>query len=166
MTHQQRDAEIVLELPDLQAECRLRDPQLIGGPRHVADLDDLHEITQLAEIDGVLLSTTAPRIGSPAAGERSSAGRLSQLEMDVLFLREAQQFLQTFLATDARLLDAAERRAEEMLRQAVACLSALATSMAPRLSSPPRVWNRCRRRSLGKAFARLVAGRSRACAAP
>jgi len=116
MTHQQRDTEIVLELPDLQAERRLRDAQLIGGPRHVADLDDLHEITQLAEIDGVLLSTTAPRTGSPAAGERSSAGRLSQLDVDVLFLRETQQFLQTFLATDARLLDAAERRAEEMLR--------------------------------------------------
>jgi len=44
-------------------------------------------------------------------GERSSADRLSQLYVDVLFLREAQQFLQTFLATDARLLDAAERRA-------------------------------------------------------
>ena len=91
MTHQQRDAEIVLELPDLQPERRLRDPQLIGGPRHVAHLDDLHEITQLAEIDGVLLSTTAPanRVARPA-GERSSAGRLSQLDVDVLFLRETQ----------------------------------------------------------------------------
>jgi hypothetical protein len=69
-------------------------------------------------------------------GERSSASRLSQLDVDVLFLRETQQFLQTFLATDARLLDAAERRAEEMLRYVIpdtirwACHDGLMTAHA------------------------------------
>jgi hypothetical protein len=42
-----------------------------------------------------------------------------QLDVDVLLGGEKQHFLETFLAADARLLDAAERRAKEMLADLV-----------------------------------------------
>src|SRR6266566_9696225 len=42
-----------------------------------------------------------------------------EVDVDVLLAREAQQLLDTFLASDARLLVAAEGRAEEMLRHLV-----------------------------------------------
>ena len=42
-----------------------------------------------------------------------------QVDMDVLLAREAQQFLDAFFASDARLLVAAERRTEEVLRYLV-----------------------------------------------
>src|SRR5258708_15411991 len=44
-----------------------------------------------------------------------SAAAAAQVEVDVLLAREAEQFLDAFLAPDAGLLEAAERRAEEML---------------------------------------------------
>src|SRR5262249_5260645 len=47
------------------------------------------------------------------------AGAPLEIDVDVLLAREAQQLLDAFLASDARLLVAAEGRAEEMLRHLV-----------------------------------------------
>jgi hypothetical protein len=48
MAVQELDAEIVFQLPDLQAQRRLRDVQLLGGAGDVPELDDAREILQLA----------------------------------------------------------------------------------------------------------------------
>src|ERR1700722_7569376 len=45
--------------------------------------------------------------------------RCLQLHVDILFLRVGQHLLETFFPADARLLVAAERRAEKMLRDLV-----------------------------------------------
>jgi hypothetical protein len=55
MAAQQLDAEGIFELPDLQAERRLRNVQLLGRTRDVAEFDDAREVTELAQCDGVLL---------------------------------------------------------------------------------------------------------------
>src|SRR5215469_4909198 len=47
------------------------------------------------------------------------AGTSLEIDVDVLLAREAQQLLDAFLASDTRLLIAAEGRAEEMLRYVV-----------------------------------------------
>jgi hypothetical protein len=41
MANRQGNPEILLELPDLYAQCRLRNMQLAGGARHVPGFDDL-----------------------------------------------------------------------------------------------------------------------------
>src|SRR3546814_19101797 len=49
---QQRLADLVLQLRELLAERRLRDVELAGGLRQAPALDDLHEVTKLADIHG------------------------------------------------------------------------------------------------------------------
>src|SRR5467141_3978534 len=56
-------------------------------------------------------------ISEPIPSLRAAAS--SQVDVDVLLAREAQQFLDALLTPDAGLLVAAERRAEEMLRHLV-----------------------------------------------
>src|SRR5215510_13662951 len=56
---------------------------------------------------------------SPAITPRLVATAALQVHVDVLLAREAQQLLDAFLAPDAGLLVAAERRTEEMLRHLV-----------------------------------------------
>src|SRR5262245_22720675 len=57
--------------------------------------------------------------GAPRAAHVSMSTSLLQIHVDVLLTREAQQFLDAFLAADAGLLVTAKRRAEEMLRDLV-----------------------------------------------
>src|SRR5215468_990705 len=51
-----------------------------------------------------------------AVAKESMPGAALEVHVDVLLAGEAQQLLDAFLAPDARLLVAAERRPEEMLR--------------------------------------------------
>jgi hypothetical protein len=51
MAQQKLGLEILLELPDLQAQCGLRDIELLGGLGDVPDFGDPDEIAELAEID-------------------------------------------------------------------------------------------------------------------
>lgn len=46
----QRDAEILLQLPDLHAERRLRNEQLLGRPGHRPGFDHLDEVPELSEV--------------------------------------------------------------------------------------------------------------------
>ena len=55
MAVQQLDAELVLELPDLEAERRLSDVDALGRLGEALGLDDLDEVAQLANVHGDLL---------------------------------------------------------------------------------------------------------------
>ena len=50
MAHEQGDAQVLFELPNLHAKRGLRDVQLLGGPRDIASLDNSDEIFELTEI--------------------------------------------------------------------------------------------------------------------
>jgi hypothetical protein len=51
MTAQELDAELFLELPDLQAQRRLRDVELLRGAGDVAELDDARKVLKLTKCD-------------------------------------------------------------------------------------------------------------------
>lgn len=51
MAQQKLGLQILLELPDLQAQGGLRDVELLGGLGDVPDFGDPDEIAELAEID-------------------------------------------------------------------------------------------------------------------
>src|SRR6266481_7958699 len=69
-------------------------------------------------------------ISEPIPSLRAAAS--SQVDVDVLLAREAQQFLDALLTPDAGLLVAAERRAEEMLRHLVDHTKPASTAAAAR----------------------------------
>src|SRR4029079_15748096 len=67
VTHEQRQAQFLLEEPDLLADARLRGVQRLGGGGDVeAVLDDGREITELLQLQGLPLSCSIPRIVSSA----------------------------------------------------------------------------------------------------
>jgi hypothetical protein len=55
MAAEQGDVQVLLELPDLQAQRRLRNKELLRGAGDVAGLDRTREVAELAQLDGVVL---------------------------------------------------------------------------------------------------------------
>ncbi len=61
----QRDAELVLELPDRLGEWRLRDVEPLSGPAEVELLADCEEVAQVPQLDrGLRRSVPWPRTRS------------------------------------------------------------------------------------------------------
>ena len=50
MAHEQSDAQVLFELPDLHAKRGLRDVQLLCRARHIAGLDHADEIFELTQV--------------------------------------------------------------------------------------------------------------------
>jgi hypothetical protein len=57
------DAELLLELLDLAAECRLGDAEEFGGVGETAEFGDGREISELANVNHRLGARQAPAIG-------------------------------------------------------------------------------------------------------
>jgi hypothetical protein len=55
MAAQQRHVQVLLELPDLEAQRRLRDEKLLRGAGDVAGLDGTRKVAELAQVDGIVL---------------------------------------------------------------------------------------------------------------
>ena len=67
MAHEQRGVDLAFERPDLLAERRLLDVQLLGGARDVALVSDGDEIAEVAQFHG-------SGLGRPERSEGPHAG--------------------------------------------------------------------------------------------
>jgi hypothetical protein len=50
MAHEESNAQVLLELPDLHPKRGLRDAQLLSGARHIAGLDHTDKIFELTQV--------------------------------------------------------------------------------------------------------------------
>ena len=70
MSHQELHSKAALEKADLQTQRRLRDVQLLGCARNVADLDDFAEVSELPQINFTPPSwTNSPRLTRNSPGD-------------------------------------------------------------------------------------------------
>jgi hypothetical protein len=56
MAHEQGNAQVLFELPNLHAKRGLGDVQLLRGARHIAGLDHADEVFDLTQVHGEDLS--------------------------------------------------------------------------------------------------------------